>query len=170
MAETCTREIKTLSQLIWQYVQIKLEVTLIVEVLSPTVEAVQGISGARKVALPIRYEATLGKWYRKFCCDMVSELRQISSGYGRGPGRSDSNIAIRGSLHEQCSRLSVAVELLHPPLFFLEKQICPRTPQIDYFWTAITILLQPRTLKTIKSVRDTLNSLLACVLESYVTL
>ena len=40
-----------------------------------------------------------------------------------------------------------------PEILFLVEQICPRTPQIDNLGTSVPILLQPRTLKTVESVR-----------------
>jgi hypothetical protein len=41
-----------------------------------------------------------------------------------------------------------------PKILLLIKQIRPATPQIDNLRTPIPILLQPRTLETIESVRD----------------
>jgi len=45
-----------------------------------------------------------------------------------------------------------------PEILLLIKQIRPRTAQINNLRTAIPILLQPRTLKAIKRIRDTLTT------------
>lgn len=43
-----------------------------------------------------------------------------------------------------------------PEILLLVKQIRPRTPQIDNLRTTIPVLLQPRALKAVESVRDAL--------------
>ena len=43
-----------------------------------------------------------------------------------------------------------------PKVLLLVKQIRPRTAQIDNLRTPIPILLQPRTLEAVESVRDAL--------------
>lgn len=43
-----------------------------------------------------------------------------------------------------------------PEILLLVEQIRPRASQIDNLRTAIPILLQPRTLKAVKRVRDSL--------------
>lgn len=45
-----------------------------------------------------------------------------------------------------------------PEILLLVKQICPRASQIDNLRTTIPILFQPRTLKAVERVRDSLQT------------
>jgi hypothetical protein len=52
--------------------------------------------------------------------------------------------------------LNSSLIILIPKILLLIKQIRPTAPQIDNLRTPVPILLQPRTLKTVKGITDSL--------------